>query len=277
MSAPPSLHGRPATPAASPAPGSLAVLTPPTDHAAARSAAPPTDLAPPATPPAARCGVPDARARILQAVVDAAVAGQLHRTSVVELCRAAGIPERRAFYVWFAGRQDAFLAACLEADAALRTRIEQAYAQTPTGNPRARTRACVAAIVRFVTEDPRRAEALVLHGHAAGPDLAIARERTMRWLGTLVQHATRRLPAPSAGRELVTQMALGGINELVLARLAAGRAEDLTGDVDRMVDLLLQPYEPAGAVPAPGGPDSRGRAAGSGRRPLRAMPAGGVA
>ncbi|WP_157251493.1 TetR/AcrR family transcriptional regulator [Patulibacter americanus] len=268
MTAPPSQHGRPVTPA--PAPGSLAVLTPSTDRAAEAVPPPPPDLAPP-TP--RRGAGADGRARILQAVVDAAVAGRLHRTSVVELCRDAGLSERRAFYVWFAGRQDAFLAACLEADAALRTRIEQAYVQTPGGNATARARACVAAIVRFVTEDPRRAEALVLHGHAAGPDLAIARERTMRWLGALVQHATRRLPAPTAGRELVTQMALGGINEIVLSRLAAGRPHDLPGDVDRMVGLLLQPYSPVGGVAPPAGASSRSASV----PVLRAVPAGVVA
>jgi AcrR family transcriptional regulator len=206
-------------------------------------------------------------------VVDAAVAGRLHRTSVVELCREAGLTDRRAFYAWFAGRQDAFLVACLEADAALRARIEQAYVQTPGGNGVARARACVAAIVRFVTEDPRRAEALVLHGHAAGPDLAIARERTMRWFVALVQHATRRLPPPTGGRELVTQMALGGIYEIVLARLAAGRPQDLPGDADRMVALLLQPYSPVGAVAPPAGASSRPASGPA----SRAVPAGGVA
>jgi AcrR family transcriptional regulator len=215
----------------------------------------------------------DGRARVLQAVIDAAVAGRLHRTSVVELCREAGLPERRAFYAWFAGRQDAFLIACLEADAALRTRIEQAYVQTPGGNGVARARACVAAVVRFVTEDPRRAEALVLHGHAAGPDLAIARERTMRWFGALVQHATRRLPAPAAGRELVTQMALGGIHEIVLSRLAAGRPHDLPRDADRMVGLLLQPYSPVGAVAPPAGASCRPPSA----PVLGAVPAGDAA
>jgi AcrR family transcriptional regulator len=236
----------------------LGVPTPPAAQAprlgaAERSSAADAPGAPPraagAEPSAGRLGgpatgatVPGPRERLLDVVVDAAVDGRLDRISIAELCHEADVHERRAFYRAFASKQDAFLHACLRIDAEFRARMKHAYATTFGLAPRERARACVLALVAFVEEDLPRAEAWIVHGHGAGSDFAIAREQTTRWLVGLGLQLAPQPSGAATSRAVAVEMAIGGVHELVLSRVAAGRGRELAHDVDLLVDLLMHPY-----------------------------------
>jgi AcrR family transcriptional regulator len=199
----------------------------------------------------------DERRRLLQAVVDTVVTVGYDEITVHGICEAADVSARRGFYRHFPDVRSAFVEACLEIDRGLRTTAAAALRASADAEPRERVRACVDAVVGFLTDDPVRAEALLVHGPAGGTEIAQARETTMT---RFVEHL-RELAAPltdpdAPPDELVIRMALGGAHETIHRQLVAGTLDELPEQAPQLVDLLLLPFAERGA--RVGGESGRG-------------------
>lgn len=203
--------------------------------------------------PRRRRALDDERRRLLEAVVDAVATVGYDAATVVDICAAADVSARRGFYRHFADVRSAFVEACLGIDRELRATAARALEASAGGEPRERVEACVIAIVGFLTEDPVRAEALLLHGYAGGTEIAQAREVTMT---RFVAHL-RELAEPLVGPgpppdDLLAQMALGGAHETIHRQLVAGELDALPEQIPQLTDLLLLPFAPRGAGVAGG-------------------------
>jgi AcrR family transcriptional regulator len=205
--------------------------------------------------PRRRRQLEDERRRLLQAVVDGVATVGLDEVTVHGICEAADVSARRGFYRHFPDVRTAFVEACLEIDRALRDVAAAALRASVDLEPRERVQACVAEIVGFLIADPVRAEALLVHGHAGGPEIAQAREATMTRFAEHLRELTARMDEPAAAQdELVVRMALGGAHETIHREIVAGALDRLPEQVSRLTDLLLLPSSPRGTR-AGGGAD----------------------
>jgi AcrR family transcriptional regulator len=190
----------------------------------------------------------DERRRLLQAVVDAVVTVGYDEITVRGVCEAADVSARRGFYRHFADVRSAFVEACLDIDRGLRATAADALRASADAEPGERVRACVEAIVGFLTDDPVRAEALLVHGYAGGTEIAQARDTTMTRFAEHLRELTAPLVDDAAPTdELVIRMALGGAHETIHRQLVAGAVDELPEQVPQLVDLLLLPFAPRGA------------------------------
>lgn len=192
----------------------------------------------------------DVRLRLLDATVELAARDGLRSITVRQLCQEAELGTR-TFYRYFGDVRGAFLAASLGLHAELRAAVDAAYAAH--ASPVARAFACIDALVAFVRENPRRAEALFVQGPAGGVDIDAVRAETVEWAVRLVMGAPprRRGPAPhpwdlppdDTTHRLLAEMAVGGVNAMIWRQLIRGDLEPLVTATPYLVETVLRPYE----------------------------------
>lgn len=173
---------------------------------------------------------------IVSTAIDLSTIAGLSNVSVVQLCSVSEISPR-SFYNHFPNIPSAFAEGYGRIDGELRDVIAEAFARHDQLHDCAR--ACVEAIIGFIQRDRLAAEALLVQGFAAGPDVAELRVERMRWLRSLF---CGRYPTTSAS-SLVVEIAIGGISDVIFRYLNAGDVAGLCGQAPYLVETLLRPFD----------------------------------
>lgn len=159
--------------------------------------------------------------------------------TVNDIAAEAGC-SRRAFNRHFRDKDSAFEVGYREITREVRRTVQEAYDAHDT--PIRRTWGCLEALADFLASDPRRAELLVIHGHAAGQGTAAVHCETMRRLVDLILDNTRELPQPTGDPRIVAETVAGGIYEVVFARVLRGQVRTLPDLVPEWARVVMAPY-----------------------------------
>jgi AcrR family transcriptional regulator len=166
---------------------------------------------------------------MLDAVVAAVAEKGFADMTVADVVAGAGV-SRRTFYEQFDDKLDCFLAAYESHADALMREVEAAVADTEPGS---RLRAGLTAYLTGLAAKPMFARVLIIDILGAGPKALEVREQVRaRWVGTW---------GPAGRDDDVMRALVGGIAELVQARLLAGEAgtlPDLVPTLERFVKAV---------------------------------------
>jgi AcrR family transcriptional regulator len=179
------------------------------------------------------------RQRILDAVADVSSLAGYAAMSVEDIISVAGV-SRRTFYDTFASKEDAFLAALDGVVEELLGEIRAVYEATTTFP--AGVRDCLATFLRFVREEPHRAELLLIESLAAGPPAIERRTQTVKTLAAMLRDCAQRLTNGRGPPELTAETVVGGIYEVVYSRLIAGEVERILELLPDLAYSIMQPY-----------------------------------
>jgi AcrR family transcriptional regulator len=180
------------------------------------------------------------RERLLHGVALALTETTYSSITVADVTRAARV-SRRTFYEHFADKDECFLAAYDDALARVLSEVKSArdrHADWPD-----QVRATVTAFVELVISDPALGRLCLLESTAIG-DRAI--ERRERAVESFVTGILDGGPGHAVGgvdvAPLTAELVIGGITQVVNARLLQGRAESLREDIPAMIYCALVPF-----------------------------------
>ena len=209
------------------------------------SATPNRRLRQPQRLPSGRHGLPrsfvvsNQRERILDAVADVASLAGYAAMTVEDIVATAGV-SRRTFYDNFRDKEEAYLAAYDAAVAQVIGLMQEAIAQNDTFPGRVRD--CLAAGLEFVANEPRFADMCIVEAPAAGTQ-AIKRRNDAIGAVTALLHAapedSTNGPRPPA---LVAEMIVGGVYEVVYARVLQGQTDELANLQHDLAYSVMLPY-----------------------------------
>ena len=168
------------------------------------------------------------RARLLEAVGHA-VAGKGYAAATIDdIVRGAGV-SKMTFYEHFADKEGCFLAAYEAAAEELFRRVREAH--ETGGEWVQRTRAGIAAYLRWLAAEPALARVFLIEVAAAGPRAAEARERLRDRYAVLMRQlqgeARAELPALPLLPDEVFHAAVAAVDELVVRHIREATAESL--------------------------------------------------
>jgi len=185
------------------------------------------------------------RGRILVALATCTARKGYRATTVADIAREARV-SKTVLYAHFRDKEDCLLELVSRAtdrvlDELRRTQEEAAAAGVPW---RARLHATVSALLAALSSGPEVAWAVLVEVQAAGRSgLALRRgvlDRYVTLLGETAGDLAARFPGEvrPVGEDLVLA-AVGGIHELMLARVERGQADRLTEDADVAAAVLV--------------------------------------
>lgn len=191
-------------------------------------------------------GVGEERERLRAALRDLVAERGLAGLGAADLERRARVPagalERR-----FGDLDTCFAALWLEADAALREPVDEAFARP--GAWRARIRAALAAELSFLAADEPRARLYVTEAVFAAEPVRSARRAAMRRRVGMLDAG--RLEASDPDVSIAIAEAIAGATWEHLNRaIRGGRAADLPADLGELTYLTVLPYLGARAAAA---------------------------
>jgi AcrR family transcriptional regulator len=176
------------------------------------------------------------RERILAAVAPAAAELGYAEMSVEAVIARAGV-SRRTFYEHFKNKEDAFVAAYDVAVHQAVTQVRRAYLNEATALER--LRAGIGAYLQFLATNPQIAQMGIVEVMAAGPRAIAQRNAAMALFAEIIEENIHQL-VPSCRRpELTAEIIVGGIYEVVLSRVLAGRTGELLGMTDDLLVAIL--------------------------------------
>ncbi len=183
--------------------------------------------------------VSNQRERILAAVAEVCSASGYVSMSVEDIVVTSGV-SRRTFYDNFRGKQDVYLAAYDEVTTQLLTRVSDAY--DAADGLVAQVRESLVTFLGFVADEPAFADMCIVEVMAAGPSALERRNRTMAAFAELIdQAAAAELPKSKLPPALTAETLVGGIYEVVYARVLQGHGEHLPALLpDLLFSVLLQ-------------------------------------
>jgi AcrR family transcriptional regulator len=181
------------------------------------------------------------RDRILAAVADACSAKGYADMSVEDIIAAAGV-SRRTFYEHFKNKEHAFLAAYDAVTAQLFHRVTGAVDAADTLPEK--VRAGLAGFLGFLANEPAFAKMCIVDVLAAGPEAVARRDGAMRAFSQLITVNARTVLGDSGppAVDLMAETVVGGIYEVVYARVLRGELEELPGLVADLVYAVLLPF-----------------------------------
>jgi AcrR family transcriptional regulator len=156
-------------------------------------------------------------------------------TSVADVLKVARI-SRRTFYEQFADKEDCFLAAYDEIATLCTDRVVAAYGAARTWE--AGLAAALDALMHVLAAEPEYARLGVVEILAAGPRGLARRDETVKRFARFIRNAHERLAAPTPP-ELLVEAIVGGIYELVHARIVRGATAQLPALADDLKHYAL--------------------------------------
>jgi AcrR family transcriptional regulator len=187
------------------------------------------------------------RSRVTEAVADvSSVAGYAPMT-VEDIIVTAGI-SRRSFYDLFSSKEDAFLKALDDVCGRLFTAVRGAFDSTEGFAER--MEASIGAVLQFFSANPSYAEMCLIQVMAAGPDATDRRNDSLqRYTALVLEAVDKELPKRGRPPEIVAEGIIGGIYEILYARVIQGRVNQLPDLLPDLMYSALLPYVgPAKAV-----------------------------
>jgi AcrR family transcriptional regulator len=183
--------------------------------------------------------VSNQRERILSAVAYVTSAASYAEMSVEDIIVTAGV-SRRTFYEHFKNKEDAFLAAYDEVAGQL---VQQVVAAVEAAHTFAdQCSAGLRAFLEFVASEPAFGRLCLVEVLAAGPDAIKRRNDTMRAFAALIDHQAQELLEGEIPPPLTAETVVGGIYEVVYARVLRGEIRDLPALLPDLAYSALLPY-----------------------------------
>ena len=184
--------------------------------------------------------VSNQRERILAAVAEVCSASGYVAMSVEDIVVTSGV-SRRTFYDNFRGKEDVYLAAYDEVVNQLLARVSDAY--NAADGLVAKVRDSLATFLDFVADEPAFADMCIVEVMAAGPKAIERRNRTMAAFAELIeQAAAAELPKSKLPPSLTAETLVGGIYEVVYARVLQGHGDELPALLPDLLFSVLLPY-----------------------------------
>jgi AcrR family transcriptional regulator len=184
--------------------------------------------------------VSNQRQRILAAVAEICSASGYVAMSVEDIVVTSGV-SRRTFYDNFRGKEDVYLAAYDEVTKQLLARVSDAYNEAD--GLVAKVRDSLATFLNFVADEPAFADMCIVEVMAAGPTAIERRNRTMAAFAELIeQAAAAELPKSKLPPSLTAETLVGGIYEVVYARVLQGHGSELPALLPDLLFSVLLPY-----------------------------------
>jgi AcrR family transcriptional regulator len=172
-------------------------------------------------------------------VADVTSAAGYGEMSVEDVIVTAGV-SRRTFYEHFKNKHDAFLAAYDTVVSQLLTGVRQAYESEQTFADR--LRAGLGAFLDFAAREPAFARMCIVEALAAGPEAVKRRNAAMAAFATLIDENARALGTALQPPALTGETIVGGIYEVVYARIVAGEIRALPSLLPDLLYSALLPY-----------------------------------
>lgn len=183
--------------------------------------------------------VSNQRERILDGVAEVCASVGYSDMAVADITRAAGV-SRKTFYEHFANKEQAFLAAYDEVAGQLLTRVRAAF--RASGAFEEGVVACLQAFLETVASEPAFAQMCIVEVLAAGPEAVERRTETMHKFGSLIARGAELGMAGRAPPGVTAEALVGGIFEIVYARVLDGRADELPGLLPDLAFTVMLPY-----------------------------------
>jgi AcrR family transcriptional regulator len=168
------------------------------------------------------------RARLLEAAGRAVAARGYAAATIDDVVRGAGV-SKKTFYEHFADKEGCFLAAYEAAGEELFRRVLEAHGTSDDWMER--TRAGIAAYLRWLAAEPALARVFLIEVAAAGPRAAQARESLRDRYAVLMrerqEEARADIPSLPVLPDEVFHAAVAAVDELVVRRIRESSAEGL--------------------------------------------------
>lgn len=187
------------------------------------------------------------RTRIFTAIADTVSVMGYADTAVEDIIASAGV-SRRTFYDLFTNKDEAFLAAFDYHSERLFQAVTGAYdAKAPWP---ARVPLGVRMLLVALASEPKAAHLCLVGVLAAGPTALARREAAMARFAELIDEGRQATPAGRQLPPIVAQTIVGGIHEVIYARLVRGEAATLPELTPDIVHAILLPFVGAEAARA---------------------------
>ena len=209
------------------------------------SASPDRGLRHPRRLPSGRHGLPrsfvvsNQRERILDAVADVASLAGYAAMTVKDIIATAGV-SRRAFYDNFRDKEEAYLAAYDAAVAQVIGLMREAIGENDSFPGRVRD--CLAAGLEFVANEPRFADMCIVEAPAAGRQAIERRNGAIAAVAALLHAAAEDGTSGPTPPALVAEMIVGGVYEVVYARVLQGQTHELPSLQHDLAYSVMLPY-----------------------------------
>jgi AcrR family transcriptional regulator len=179
------------------------------------------------------------RERLLAAMIGAVTESGYSTLTVQNVLTRAGI-SRPTFYEQFEDKEDCFLAAFDAAAARMRERIEAVAADAGSGW-RDRLRSGIAALLRFIADEPEEARMVIVEARASSPAGLRRRDELLDHFASCIDALVREDldEAPSA---IAAAGVVGGIEAVLYARLQKGETDDLEGLLPSLMYFAVLAY-----------------------------------
>lgn len=183
------------------------------------------------------------RERLLAAMLRATAELSYREVSVQDVLERAGV-SRPTFYEHFENKEDCFLAAFDTAAARLRERLERAAGGEDAESWRDRLRLGLEELLSFVAEEPDAAMSLIVDARAACPAALGRRDELLdHFAGCIDSQVRSEASAGPAPSPIAAAGIVGGIENLLYARLNRGEIDDLESLLPPLMYFAVLPYE----------------------------------
>jgi AcrR family transcriptional regulator len=182
--------------------------------------------------------VSNQRERILDGVMAAVSQKGYNATRVEDIIAVAGV-SRRTFYDNFLNKEEAFLAAYDLVVDQLRMGVAGAYSSGATWT--SKVRRGLAAFLNLIAGEPELAHVCVVETVAAGPRALERRMTALAGFRTYLTPSEGPLP-PVIVSELTAETVVGGLYEVIYARVVTDRTDELPALLPELLYSMLLPF-----------------------------------
>jgi AcrR family transcriptional regulator len=180
------------------------------------------------------------RQRILAAVAEAVSGVGYAAMTVEDIIRAAGV-SRRTFYEHFKGKEEAFLVSYDDISAQLMQAVDVAFHRTDAFVSRVED--CMRAFLTLLAAQPAYANMCIVEVLVAGQAAIERRDRVLRQFTALIeQGAAEELPKSARPPALTAETLVGGVHEVIYARVQRGETAQLPELLPDLTFSILLPY-----------------------------------
>jgi AcrR family transcriptional regulator len=180
------------------------------------------------------------RQRILAAVAEAVSDVGYAAMTVEDIIKAAGV-SRRTFYEHFKSKEEAFLVSYDDISAQLMQAVEVAFNRTDSFVTRVED--CMNAFLTLLAAEPAYANMCIVEVLVAGQSAIERRDAVMRQFTELIDRgASDELPKSARPPELTSETLVGGVHEVIYARVLRGETAQLPNVLPDLTFSVLLPY-----------------------------------
>jgi AcrR family transcriptional regulator len=180
------------------------------------------------------------RQRMLAAVAEAVSDVGYAAMTVEDIIKVAGV-SRRTFYEHFKSKEDAFLVSYDDISAQLMAAVEVAFERADSFVGRVED--CMRAFLGLLAAEPAYAHMCIVEVLVAGQTAIERRDRVMRQFGELIERgAAAELPKSGRPPALTAEIVVGGVHEVVYARVLRRETDQLPTLLPDLAFSVLLPY-----------------------------------